>query len=107
LTSDQGVAGSSPARCAILETVSLRALHTLSENKQAVMMSRRDGFFVCQKAASDHLTTNRCDHLTHRAWNHLPHLTSPLVCLLVKKEGENIEWKRSVPEGSVAKSAVI
>ncbi len=54
----QGVAGSSPARCVLLSTVSLRALYTLFDNNQTVMEGRADGFFVCQNAFSDHLTHN-------------------------------------------------
>ena len=86
MTSDQGVAGSSPARCASLSTVSLQALYTLFDDNQAVMEGRGDGFFVGQNTCSDHLTPNRCDHLTPRVRDHLSRLAPPPGCLLKKKK---------------------
>ena len=51
LTSDQGVAGSSPARCVLLSTVSLRALYTLFDNNQTVMEAEQT-VFSCAKTRS-------------------------------------------------------
>ncbi len=58
LPSKQAVAGSSPVSRSTETTVSLGELHTLFEDKQAVMKARAGGFVVCENASSDYL--HRC-----------------------------------------------
>jgi hypothetical protein len=50
LPSKQAVAGSSPVSRSTEPTVSLGTLHTLFEDKQAVMETRADGFVLCENA---------------------------------------------------------
>ena len=82
LPSKQAVAGSSPVSRSTQETVSLGKLHTLFEDKQAVMETRADGCVVCTNACSDYLPHFRCDHLPRCVRDHLPHRSPrlPVSC---------------------------
>ena len=82
LPSKQAVAGSSPVSRSTEPTVSLGELHTLFEDKQAVMKARAGGFVVCKKTSSDYLPHFRCDHLPRCVRDHLPHRSPrlPVSC---------------------------
>src|SRR6266567_350867 len=82
LPSKQAVAGSSPVSRSTETTVSLGKLHTLFEDKQAVMKARAGGFVVCENASSDYLPHFRCDHLPRCVRDHLPHRSPhlPVSC---------------------------
>ena len=82
LPSKQAVAGSSPVSRSTQETVSLGKLHTLFEDKQAVMETRAGGCVVCTNACSDYLPQYRCDYLPRCVRDHLPHRSPrlPVSC---------------------------